>query len=109
MLQTADFIKMLFLSFWLTMARVINVQLKTAYFFQIMVAYFFDTNVYYVRHTITQRIQTHNRIVVYVYVWACRCVCVCTMDCVTVEFWCFVVGMEKKHAYTAYMYRHAAL
>lgn len=36
MLQTGDFIKMLFLSFWLTMARVINVQLKTACYFQII-------------------------------------------------------------------------
>lgn len=41
MLQTGDYMKMLFLSFWLTMARVINVRLKTASFFQIMVAYFF--------------------------------------------------------------------
>lgn len=40
MIETGDFMKMLFLSFWLTMARVRNVQLKTASFFQIMVAYF---------------------------------------------------------------------
>lgn len=33
MLQTDDYYKMLFLSIWLTMARVINVQLKSAWLF----------------------------------------------------------------------------
>lgn len=110
MLQTVDFIKMLLLSFWLTMARVINVQLKTACYFQIMVAYLPHKLIHRQKNS-----RAHTAYVCYSDIRSTESIRLCMslwwLCCVTVD-WFFGGDKTCIHTptvWTVCMYRHAAL
>lgn len=86
MLQTDDYYKMLFLSIWLTMARVINVQLKSAWLF-----YFVFEVVY-------------GGVFDGICMCWCLFVCVCVWVCV-----CLVYRYEYGGGNMYTHYRHAAI